>query len=225
MDTYVARLSICIRGVVLVLAVLLASNTSKAEIIYTFSGVVPSDYPPEAYTHPNIGPGETWVATLSVNENTPGSQFFGFVVYYAAVKSGSLVFSGGYVSPVDFDGFNITIVDGDPDGDPVDMIRVASPDAGEVVNFIASSMLNPFNDVKSPFTPVRLPGLGTTIVPAPNTDGTGLTHLAYSDSLGSFRYFGLTGTNVSFSVTVPEPASFALASLLGASLLLVRRRS
>ena len=219
MDVHIARVSpmlmICVRAVALLFAFSNVVGTSQAELVYTFSGQMPPNTDWVLGTHPQIGLSETWTATLEVDETSPGWEYGSALIYRRAIKSGSLVFSGGYVSPVDFSSFDIIVDNDSHDDRPEDHIFVTNNSGS--IHITATSALNPLSSN-------ALPLPGTTIVPGPNDNPTRLWHFAYSDSLGDITYAGNFGTNVFFSATVPEPASLTVASLLGGSLVLARRR-
>lgn len=220
MDISLARVSsihpTSLRAVVLLFAISHTFGASQAAIFYTFSGQVPSNTDFLLGSHPKIAPGETWIATLVIDEIWRGTSWGGdYLIYYGAVKSGSLVFSGGYVSPIDFYWFNITVSNDSNDDVPLDYIGLSN--TTETVHFSAMTDL-------SPLSSNNLPAPGTRIVPGPTANTSTVQQFKYSDSLGTFSYFGKVGTNISFAAFVPEPTSLALASLLGISFVVARRR-
>lgn len=88
----------------------------------------------------------------------------------------------------------------------------------EAINFTAISQLKPLPSM-------NLPPAGTSLLPESYTFfHFNYTQFRYVDVLGLAVYGVHDGHNVSFSATVPEPASLTLASLLGGSLALARRR-
>lgn len=222
MGVHLARISAMLlnslRAIVLLLAVFNAFGTTQAAYVYTFSGRIPSNIHPSTGTHPSIAPGETWVATFIIDETTP-KQSLGSTEgdYPGAVVSGELKFSGGYVSPLNFAGFGVGV-----NNSPViDSIHVYGfgVRTGSIV-FQAVSDRNPLGSA-------NLPVPGTNVFPNPSVAvaNFGYTQLLYADLYGGISYFTNVGYNVSFAATlVPEPASLAVASLLGGSLVLARRR-
>lgn len=213
MGVNIARVFICLRAVVLMLTVSSAAVTSQAAYVYTFSGQIPSNLHPSLGSHRSISTGEAWVATFVINETSP-NQGVGSTEgsYLSAVISGELKFSGGYVSPFNFAGFGVGVIN-----TPVnDSIHVAGFSQGRSIVFQAVSNQNPLSST-------RLPVPGTNLFASGGLND-GYTQLIYSDRSGGFEYFTNLINNVSFSATVPEPAALAIASLLGASLVVARRR-
>lgn len=185
--------------------------TSHGAIVYTFSGQVPTITNPlsplidtHLDTHPFVEPGETWVATLIIDENTPVTQ----LQNYAAVKGGSLRFSGGYVAPETFAGATVRVVnvEGDGlDGISIDAQRMTDGTwAG--VHLQAISNLNPFSSR-------NLPGPGINLAPSPSSTETGWSQLDLRDSFGRVSYTAALSNNVSFAVTVPEPTTVSMTAL------------
>ena len=86
------------------------SSLSNADVVrYTFSGELPTG----ASQHSEVSDGETFTASFTVMR--PGDDLFPddptLGLYGSAVVEGTLSFSGGYVSPLDFSGFNVVVGD------------------------------------------------------------------------------------------------------------------
>lgn len=212
------KLFILFRTFVPLLTAVCLCGTSHGAIVYTFFGQVPTDtnaLSPLIDTHPFVEPGETWVATLIIDENTPVTQR----QIYAAVKGGSLKFSGGYVAPDTFVGATVRGVN--VEGDGLDAMSIdAQRTIGETrvgVHLQAISNLNPFSSRS-------LPGPGVNLVPSPSSTDTAWSQLDLRDNFGRVSYTAALSNNVAFSVTVPEPTTLAVAPILVVALVAARRR-
>lgn len=193
-------------------AIAICCGTLQGGLVYTFSGQIPSVGSQER--HLAVAPGENWIATFFVDENTPSTAAGAYLRYEAAVTGGKLTFSGGYTSPISFIGAHITVVN----NDVIDSIIVQTPSAsGDRVHIQSISYTNPLSSLE-------LPGPGTYMKPTPDPAPTGVYQLNYRDDLGTIEYTAADRNNVVLRVMVPEPASLAIASIAGASFALARRR-
>jgi hypothetical protein len=191
------------------LAMLASASISHASAIYTFKGTVPTSIIP---TNPAVSPGESWIASFVI-KSVPGIYDTHSAEYPGAVVKGSLRFSGGYQSPYSFAGFNVNVHNSSDDG-----VAVYGTVDGHYIRIASMTDLNPL-----PSTAMPLPG--KQFQPHPTIHGAAYYQLTYVDALGEVSYYARTSNNVSFAATeVPEPTSLAVASLLGGSLVLARRR-
>lgn len=191
----------------LLLAIVNNCCTSHGAIVYTFSGQVPTitnPLSPLIDTHPFVEPGETWVATLIIDENTPVTQ----LQIYAAVKGGSLKFSGGYVAPETFVGATVRVVNVEGDGLDAISIDAQRTTGGTLagVHLQAISNLNLFSSRS-------LPGPGVSLAPSPSSTDTEWSQLDLRDSFGRVSYTAALSNNVSFAATVPEPTTVSMTAL------------
>ncbi|MEZ6093391.1 MAG: PEP-CTERM sorting domain-containing protein [Pirellulaceae bacterium] len=202
---------------VFILCALLAlPSVARADLVYTFSGVIPVG---ASDGHSIIGIGDTWTASFVVDENTPssGSSFFATNDYAGAAKSGTISFSSGV---------SRTIIDASNRADyTLYVMNDGSPAATDsVFIYYTTPTTNPFSmralDFNNPLSTRNLPGLGVTLTPSPSTSST-LHQLSYTDANGVVVYDVGDENNITFSVSaVPEPSSFGLfliAGLLGLS--------
>jgi hypothetical protein len=195
----------------LFLVLLASASSSHGSYIYTFKGTLPTSL---VSTIPAISPGESWIATFVVAP-VAGIYEKQWANFPGAVVKGTLHFSGGYKSPYNFAGFTVYV----HNVSNVDQIAVYGGVDGNYINMSAYSDLNPLLTADLPN-----PGMQFQPHPVPNF-GAGYPQLTYGDDLGDVSYNALTANNVSFAATlIPEPTSLALASLLGGSLALARRR-
>lgn len=205
----------CIRVLFIMLAGSNYISVSHAELVYTWTGQIPINIDPGLYNHPLISKSETWTATLIVDETTPPSEVHSnYALYKGAVKGGSLVFSGGYHAPFSFSGFTVGVAN----NATVDGVYFSgSVGSREWITISALSYSNPSDSLS-------LPAPGARIDPSPSVVQNNHTQLRYGDTVGRLTYTTATSNNVSFSATVPEPTSLAMASLLAGSLVLPRLR-
>lgn len=200
--------------VAVTLALLVGAGQAQASIQYRLSGVVPDG----ASSHSEVSAGETWTATFLIDETTPAgpNDFPNASSYHNAVLSGTLEFSGGYVSPFDFSsGYDVVVFNEATAGFDALFIRETATNAG--IRFQAVT-------IEDAFSSTALPLSGAGIDPSPDFVATGFIQLAYSDSLGSIFYDTSSVNNVTFGV-VPEPTTLLVWGGLGLCSCLVWRRS
>jgi len=171
-----------------------------ADVTYTITGFADDfGFPNDPSLAPEVSAGESYVAqfliddaALDINPDPTVGVFAG------AISSGSIQFSGGYSSQVDFSGGTVTIQQ-DSNGGGVFL----SPAVGSGTILIA--------DIGNPFASDQLlTGLGTTIVASPTslfnlTEPTGfIVSFSQDTNIGGFGPIVLSVTSAN---AVPEPSS------------------
>lgn len=203
-------------GAIGFLAVSLGTAGLEASIQYQFSGTVPAG----TSSLPQVGELETWTATFVIDDSVIASSTPTYSLYSAAVLSGTLEFSGGHISPLDFIGSDLYIFDDHlptgPDG-PVDAVYIVNSILG--VSFQAVTTSNPFASHALP-----LPGAGFN--PTPSPTATNFQQLSYNEGVPGedINYLSNRSNNVIFAAiddstgVVPEPMSAVVWTLLAVSL-------
>ncbi len=178
---------------------------------YSFSGFIPDG----ASNHSQISDGEIWTAQFVIDSTTadtnPDPQFG---AYAGAVVSGTLEFSGGYETLIDFAGANAFALN---DVSTADSVSVRGAFGTSIFVFQAN------REGDSVLDSDALPGPGISFDSFPAQ--TVLEHFVFTfgDGNGDVVYFGNIANNVSFAATaIPEPSS---GCILMASLLSACRRS
>jgi len=201
----------------------LAAQVAQAETVrYTITGEIPTG----ASTHSMVADGETFtgifLADLTtpdlLDDGLPGDDEFG--LFFNAISGGTLEFSGGYVSTIDFSDYTISIFDNSPvDGFGYDGIQIGEPTS----EFRAQ--VNNFDDPNA-VTSDSLPGVGSVVNSAPGIAPTNVLAFEYEDALGAIGYSSLDANNVTLTVTsaVPEPTSCAILMACTGLALTGRRR-
>jgi hypothetical protein len=164
-----------------------------------------------------VGDLETWVATFVIDEgvaDSGSSPHLNSSQYLGAVLGGSLQFSGGYTSALDFSGYDVYVFN---DASGVDAVWVTGSDA----QFQVISDADPLSSLALPLS-------GTTIAPSPSITGPGYAQLSYFESIDRHVTYAANNTNnVSFSAgtpgVVPEPVSLVVWSVLAISITSIRR--
>ena len=140
--------------------------------LYTFTGELPAG----ASNHDFVADGESWTAVIGLDVSTIDSELNPeFGVYTDAVRFGSLNFSGGYESGLDFNQGNAFILD---NVGASDSVRVSGPGYTFQVNnenldtIIGDSFLN----------------LGTQITPFNDPAALEFFQLTLFDEFGSINY-------------------------------------
>ena len=195
----------------LLLAACLPAFSHADLVVYTFSGVLPSG----STNHLEVSDGESFTATFLVNDGViDGESDPKIGDYVGAVVSGTLSFSGGYISPYDFSGYNINVLD---DVNLTDSVTASLPTQLVVFSVINNVDLNSLNSDE-------LPGPGTFFSSDDSNSGiSGSPQFNYIDDRGMISYTTSNASNTSFRVSViPEPTSFVL--ILGTSLMAIGRR-
>lgn len=178
--------------------------------IYEFSGVLPEE---AINTHPFIKNGESWIARFFVDSTVPdaaGQSTFGS--YRGAVISGHLEFSGGFVAPLDYAGYDVYVFD-----DPVPLINSRIyVDAVQVsADFGCRFQVSNAEDLSS-LTSDVLPEPGYSFMSGPDPTDIPFHQLQYFDEFGSVEYTGDMAHNTQFSAsavvepTVVVPESFTV---------------
>lgn len=186
-----------------------AAARSHASIQYTFTGVIPVG---AIDTNANVAIGESWTATFLIDDSVPNTGNATVGLYTNAVLGGTLTFSGGYVSPLDFTGLSVEIYK-----TAVDSVHVFGM-ASDGIN----SFYNAFQVVAASgaLPTTALPPAGTVLGPGYN-GSTGYVQLTYDDALvgGTVDYRANLDNNVSFVASaVPEPMSLLVWTALGGSI-------
>lgn len=187
------------------LACILTPVALNADFLnYTFTGVIPVG----ASGHSQVSDGESFVASFIVDttvpDTEPGDPTLG--EYLVVVQSGSLEFSGGFNSSLDFSGLNVFV--GDDFADTFDAVLVGNDD------FTFLVQANQFEDL-SVLNSDALPGAGDAFAPDGGGAGVSNNQLSYTDDFGSIFYDTGDANNISFSATaVPEPSAVSLFAFL-----------
>lgn len=183
----------------LFLIFLLTPITLKADFVnYTFTGVIPNG----ASGHDMINDGESFVASFIVDTSTPDT-FAGlnFGNYDGAVVSGSLEFSGGFASSLDFSAGDITVNDNNSQD------SVGGTFSGDGLLIIAANQFVDLDTLSSD----ALPEAGVSFDPTPSITDSNTLQIIYLDDFGSVIYTTSVANNISFSATaIPEPTSVSV---------------
>jgi len=166
-----------------------------ADYIYTLSGVIEAGRGAEV-EHAQIFEGESWEANFLVDSSNLGGV--------GAVISGELTFSGGYVSPLDYSGFDIFVLnDFAPVGGGIfDIVRISTGfDQIFQANTADFSVLSGS----------QIPGPGVSFESGPDPLAINFGAFNFEDENGFVRYDSSQINNVVFTASVvPEPSSFAI---------------
>ena len=194
---------------------------------YTFTGQIPLD--PSENTHSEIANGESWIANFWVDTSTPDDDPSDPAQgsYLGAVVGGSLTFSGGYISPLEFASYDLFVSD-DLDlsafGIPIiDTIQVSDPmtSSENLVAFVTEDL--------STLTSDAFPGPGFAAsqdLPSfPTTSGLSPAEFFYTDINGEIRSGTNQFNNIEFSASaIPEPGSFVAVLLMTMAVTMRRRK-
>lgn len=154
-----------------------------------------------------INDGESFVASFIVDLSTPDALIgdLSFGQYFLAVDSGTLEFSGGFVSQLDFAGSDVNIANDFEDS--FDAVQVRMND------FVIQA--NEFSNLGT-LASDALPTAGVAFDSAPLQSDSGNFQLEYADAFGTVIYAANNENNISFvSSAIPEPSSIAMLVMLG----------
>jgi hypothetical protein len=167
---------ICLPLIIALISIIGHSAGRADDLVYAFRGVLP----PGASSHSSVSDGETFTAYFTIATEAMDSEPDPTVGdYNAAVMSGTLTFSGGYVSPLDFSNYDVLVFDNAGTG-PVDGVSIR--DVGSGVVFQAS------NRDLSILSSDSLPPAGTQVASGPDPDTLNFFQLTYADPGGSIEY-------------------------------------
>lgn len=178
----------CLTALIAVVFLLLGNATTKGQLIhYRFTGVLPAG----ASSHSEVADGERFTVTYVVDTSIPDSSTDPqFGVYFNAVISGTLEFSGGYSSPIDLGGSSIYLRNG-IGTPPSDGVYVGNSGANRLIIQAATDDL-------STLSSDALPDGCVTFSSAPATLPSSSPTFLYSDVNGEIRYNLEDANNVDF---------------------------
>lgn len=197
---------------VLATAMLSSPNNTTAQIVqYKYTGTIPAG----TSANSMVADGESFTAIFNIDTTVMDSDADPEEGNYAgAVTSGSLTFSGGHVSSVDFSGLDVRTAD---DLFGLDGVLVSPTQSTSV-------WLSALSEDVSTLSSDELPPVGTSFM-SDVTNATGTLAFSYVDAFGSIDYTWGEGGDTSFMVTaVPEPTQATLVIGLLAMLGAKRRR-
>ena len=177
-----------------VISVPIALNADTLQ--YRFQGVLPTG----STSHTQVSDGESFTAIFNIDtsvEDADPQSSFG--IFPGAVIGGELKFSGGYISPLSFAGFDVTVLDNWDAPDFVDGVAVHSSLAD--IWFLASN----YDDLTT-LTADSLPDIGTSFNSAPDPIPFNVPQFVYFDDKGTISYNGQMANNISFAA-IPEPST------------------
>ena len=181
---------------------MVAGPVTANDLVYSYRGVLP----PGASSHSSVADGETFTAIFTIDPAVADADPLPERgIFPACGISGALVFSGGYVAPINLDGGTAVVFDNfSNDGEVFDGIQFR---LGDDVMMQAST--RQLETIASD----NLPAAGLEFDSSPDPDTINFVQLTYTDAGGTIIYTGSTAHNVRF---VSKDA-IAFSNVAGAS--------
>jgi hypothetical protein len=200
----------------------LAVGSSQADLVYRFTGALPSTSPDGVYFEldngtelgggttglPELGPGATWSCFLTIDDSQPnqGNEFTG--EFYSVVKQFVLEFSNGYQLSIDSTAVpslnGAILIDNDLGWDGINASITFNVGLGQ-----SSLNLTVIDESQGALSSTDLPGIGTTLAHNSTVDpnGDNVFDFMLAGGGGLVSYYSKGGEL--FEV-VPEPSTLAL---------------
>lgn len=182
-----------------------SASQLHGQVVYTITGVVPVDPFFNASLPPEVLPGESFVAELTIDQSVlDADPDPDRGEYNGSVLSGATIFSGGYISDVDFTGGDVIVLRDSAGGG----IIISAPELSDGA-FVVFDLGEPFETDALPADPgAELVGTGqgsVTVLSEP----TGEIVLFTEQDAG----FDVDGPPVALTLTVSVPPAIVLGDV------------
>lgn len=183
----------------MILSIVCVSGSAHAQLLtFQFKGKLP---PGSVRTHTEVEDGETYIATFVVDSSIPDSDSSPTVGWYGgSVILGTLEFSGGYSSSVNFNGIAVQVSNDRPDPSGTvtyDGVVVRHPSATGPELIQIATIAESFDALPSDSFPESC----TFVRSIPVETTRNWIQLAYRDSNGFISHSGIAAHNTTLTVS------------------------